>query len=311
LITSGSQQALDLLGKILVDPGDHIIVEQPTYLGALQAWDVYGAEYITVPTDDDGMLVDGLESVLQANKAKFIYAMPTFQNPMGISSPGSRRKEIVALASRYHTPIVEDDPYGQLRYEGEDELPLITLDAQLRSEGLNSGNVIYLSTFSKTLCPGFRVAWVVAPEDVIFRMVQAKQGSDLHTSTFSQVVAYETARDGFVEEHVQEIRRVYRERRDLMLGLLEELFPPGVTWTHPKGGLFLWIRLPEGMNSTELLSKAVDQKVAFVPGGPFHPLGGGDNTMRINFSNATSEQIEEGVKRLAAVIKAAMQSSGK
>lgn len=310
LITSGSQQALDLLGKVLVDPGDHIIVEQPTYLGALQAWDVYGAEYITVPTDDDGMLIEDLDRVLQANKAKFMYAMPTFQNPMGISTPGNRRKEIVNLANRYNTPIVEDDPYGQLRYEGEDELPLIALDAQLRGDGLTSGNVIYLSTFSKTLCPGFRIAWVVAPEDVIFRMVQAKQGSDLHTSTFSQVVAYETARNGFVEEHVQEIRRVYRERRDLMLGLLEELFPPGVTWTHPKGGLFLWIRLPEGMNSTELLAKAVDQKVAFVPGSPFHPLGGGDNTMRINFSNATSEQIEEGVKRLAAVIKAAMQSNG-
>jgi 2-aminoadipate transaminase len=309
LITSGSQQALDLLGKILIDPGDHIIVEQPTYLGALQAWDVYGSKYITVPTDDDGMLTDELERVLQANKAKFIYAMPTFQNPMGISTPSNRRKAIVELAIHYNIPIVEDDPYGQLRYEGEDELPLIALDAQDRGDGLANGNVIYLSTFSKTLCPGFRVAWVVAPEDVIFRMVQAKQGSDLHTSTFSQVVAYETARDGFVEKHVEEIRRVYRERRDLMLGLLEELFPPGVTWTHPKGGLFLWIRLPEGMNSTELLQKAVEQKVAFVPGSPFHPLGGGDNTMRINFSNATSEQIEEGVKRLAAVIKEAMQSS--
>ncbi|MBN1428698.1 MAG: PLP-dependent aminotransferase family protein [Anaerolineae bacterium] len=311
LITSGSQQALDLIGKIFIDPGDKVIVEQPTYLGALQAWDVYDAEYITVPTDDDGMLIDGLEKVLQSHQAKFIYAMPTFQNPMGISTSSSRRREIVRLAGHYNTPIVEDDPYGQLRYEGEAELPLIGIDAQMRNENkeqIVSGNVIYLSTFSKTLCPGFRVAWVTAPEDVIFRMVQAKQGSDLHTSTFSQVVAYETARDGFVEKHVKEIRRVYHERRDLMLGLLEELFPPGVTWTHPKGGLFLWIRLPEGMNSTELLEKAVEQKVAFVPGSPFYPCGGGENTMRINFSNATPEQIEEGVKRLAAVIKEAMQS---
>ncbi|MBN1311360.1 MAG: PLP-dependent aminotransferase family protein [Anaerolineae bacterium] len=312
LITAGSQQALDLIGKVFLDAGDNIMVEQPTYLGAIQAWNVYDVQYVTVPTDDDGMLIDGLEQALETNKAKFIYAMPNFQNPMGISTPSVRRKEIVRLADHYNMPIVEDDPYGQLRYEGDDELPLIALDAQLRaenSERFTTGNVIYLSTFSKTLCPGFRVAWVTAPEDVIFRLVQAKQAADLHTGTLAQVVAHETARDGFIEKHVAELRRVYGERRDLMLSLLEELFPPGVTWTRPKGGLFLWIRLPEGMNSTELLKKAVEQKVAFVPGSPFYPLGGGENTMRINFSNALPEQIEEGMKRLAAVIKAAMQSS--
>jgi 2-aminoadipate transaminase len=310
LITSGSQQALDLIGKVFLDAGDRVIVEEPTYLGAIQAWDAYEAEFITVQTDDDGMVVDSLERVLKANEAKFIYAMPTFQNPMGISTPGKRRQEIARLADHYNMPIVEDDPYGQLRYEGSEELPLITVDAQMRPENADrfvSGNVIYLSTFSKTLCPGFRLAWVTAPEDVIFRMVQAKQGSDLHSGTLAQAVAYETARDGFIEQHVLEIRRVYSERRDLMLSLLEELFPPGVTWTRPQGGLFLWIRLPAGMNSTELLKKAVEQKVAFVPGSPFYPRGGGENTMRINFSNATSEQIEEGMKRLASVIRAAMQ----
>jgi 2-aminoadipate transaminase len=312
LITSGSQQALDLIGKVMIDPGDRVIVEEPTYLGALQAWNVYGAEYLAVATDDDGMIPDALESAIQSDGAKFIYALPNFQNPSGITLSRERRDQIVRLSDDYDIPIVEDDPYGQLRYEGEHEPPLIALDAQRRGECqvegecFISGNVIYLSTFSKTLCPGFRVAWVVAPEDVIHRMVQAKQGADLHTSTFAQVVAFEAARGGFLDEHILTIRQVYHERRDLMLSLMDELMPPGVTWTRPKGGLFLWVRLPEGMNSTELLKKAVEKKVAFVPGAPFYPLGGGENTFRMNFTNATPEQIEAGMKRLASVIQEEM-----
>lgn len=311
LITSGSQQALDLIGKVMLDPGDKVIVEEPTYLGAIQAWNAYQADYITVPTDEEGICTDVLEDRLKANKAKFIYALPNFQNPSGITMSPKRREELVDLSERYHVPIVEDDPYGQLRYEGEHELPLIVLDAKNRPNDRDdcfiTGNVLYLSTFSKTLCPGFRVAWMVGPEDVIFHMVQAKQGSDLHTSTLVQMIAYETARGGFLDRHVHELRQAYRERRDLMLGLMEELFPPGVTWTHPAGGLFLWVQLPEGMDTTELLAKAIAHKVAFVPGRPFFAHGGGENTMRINFSNALPEQIEEGIKRLAAVIKEEME----
>lgn len=313
LITAGSQQALDLIGKVMLNPGDNVYVEEPTYLGALQAWYAYQAGFITVPTDDEGIITGALEEKLQSGDGKFIYALPTFQNPSGVTMPLERRKELVLLSDKYGVPIVEDDPYGELYYEGEEESPLISLDAStLRNECdecFITGNVIYLSTFSKTLCPGFRVAWMVAPEDVITRMVQAKQGSDLHTGTLAQMIAYETAQDGFLEEHVRELREVYKSRRDLMLALMDELFPPGVTWTHPKGGLFLWARLPEDMNSAELLEKAVQHKVAFVPGGPFFPNGGGQNTMRINFSNASKEQIEEGIKRLAAVIKEEMEMS--
>ncbi len=313
LITAGSQQALDLIGKIFLDPGDKVIVEEPTYLGALQAWNAYQAEYVTVLTDDDGMRPDALEDALKTHAVKFIYALPNFQNPSGVTLSGQRRIEIVRIAEKYDVPIIEDDPYGQLRYEGEHETPLIVIDAQQRPNGCNNGfitgNVIYLSTFSKTLCPGFRVAWMVGPEDVIARVVQAKQGADLHTGTLAQMVAYETARGGFLDRHVREIRKMYKENRDLMLGLMEELFPPGVTWTHPQGGLFLWVRLPEGMDSAAVLEKAIAAKVAFVPGEPFYPHGGGKNTLRMNFSNATPEQIVEGMKRLAAVIRAEMETA--
>ena len=307
LITSGSQQALDLIGKILVDPGDKIVVEEPSYLGALQAWNAYQAEYLTVETDEDGMRIDSLENVLKTGEAKFIYALPNFQNPTGRTLPLDRRIALVELSGKYGVPIIEDDPYGQLRFEGENLPTLVALDAQKQPENADNcfvcGNVIYLSTFSKTLCPGFRVAWMVAPEAVIARLVQAKQGTDLHTSTFAQMVAYETARGGFLDQHVREIRRVYRERRDLMLSLFDELMPPGVTWTRPAGGLFLWITLPESLNAADLLPKAIEQSVAFVPGSPFYAHGGGENTMRINFSNAQPEQIQLGVERLARVIR--------
>ncbi len=312
LILSGSQQALDLIGKIIIDPGDKILVEEPTYLGALQAWNAYQAGYITVATDDEGLRMDALEEALKTGEGKFLYALPNYQNPTGISLSPERRVELVRLAAQYNTPIVEDNPYGELRFEGEESSLLIALDAKGRATGedgtMIDGNVLYLGTFSKTLCPGFRVAWIIGPVEVIQHVIQAKQGADLHTSTYTQMVAYQTARDGFVEAHVEELREVYRERRDLMLGLMDELFPPGVTWTHPQGGLFLWVRLPEGMNATELFKKAVENRVAFVPGAAFYPLGGGENTLRMNFSNATPEQIEQGIKRLADVIKAEMQN---
>lgn len=303
LITAGSQQGLDLIGRILLDPGDRVLVEAPTYLGALQAWNAYQAEFATIPTDQHGMRTDLLAGILSRERVKFIYALPNFQNPTGRTLPEERREELVEVAARFGVPIVEDDPYGQLRYDGESLTPLIALDARQR-ESLNDGNVLYLGTFSKTLCPGFRVAWTVGPRAVIGRMVQGKQGSDLHTSTFAQMVAYETARGGFLETHVRTLRGVYRERRDLMLRLMEKLFPPGVQWTRPEGGLFLWVTLPEGMDAAYLLEKAVESRVAFVPGSAFFPHGGGENTFRMNFSNATPRQIAEGIKRLAAVLTA-------
>jgi 2-aminoadipate transaminase len=308
LITSGSQQALDLLGKIFINRGDHILVESPTYLGALQAWSAYGAEYVAVPADSNGMITEVLEEKLRAGP-KFIYALPNFQNPTGVTLALERRHQLVELADRYGVPIIEDDPYGQLRYEGEHLPAVVVLDGEYRGSPENpySGNVIYLSTFSKTLAPGIRLAWVIAPQEVIRKLVQAKQGADLHTATFNQIVAYEVAKGGFLDRHVHLIRRIYKERRDVMLAAMDSYFPPGVDWTQPQGGLFLWGTLPENMNSADVLKIAIEQKVAFVPGAPFYPCGGGHNTMRLNFSNATPDKIREGIIRMGKAIQETMK----
>ena len=206
LITSGSQQALDILGKVLINPGDHILVESPSYLGALQAWNAYGAEYVTVPMDNDGMVTERLEEALRAGP-KFIYVLPNFQNPSGVTLSLERRRQLIDLADHYGVPIVEDDPYGQLRYEGEHLPSIVVLDDQFRDNGdkYYRGNVIYLSTFSKTLAPGLRLAWVTAPAEVIRKLVQAKQGADLHTPTFNQMIAYEAAKGGFPDQHIRKI----------------------------------------------------------------------------------------------------------
>ncbi len=303
MITSGSQQALDLIGKIFINRGDRILVESPTYLGALQAWNAYGAEYIAIPSDENGMITDELDKALRCGP-KFIYVLPNFQNPTGVTMSLDRRKKLVELADRYGVPIIEDDPYGQLRFEGE-HLPAVeVLDSRIRAaNGWYSGNVIYLSTFSKLLAPGLRLAWVIAPPEVITKLVQAKQGADLHTSTFNQMVAYEVAHKGFLDKHVITIRQVYQERRNVMLDALTEHMPEGVRWTRPQGGLFLWATLPENLDTSELLLEAVKEKVAFVPGGSFHPCGGGKNTIRLNFSYSKPELINEGIARLGKVVK--------
>jgi 2-aminoadipate transaminase len=303
LITSGSQQALDLIGKIFINPGDRILVESPTYLGALQAWNAYGAEYVTVPMDKSGMNTDVLEEALRTGP-KFIYVLPNFQNPTGVTLSLARRQRLIELADQYGVPIIEDDPYGQLRFEGEHLPSVVMMDHNFREshDGCYSGNVIYLSTFSKILAPGIRLAWVIAPREVIFKLVQAKQGADLHTATFNQIVAHEVSRGGFLDQHIKLIRDTYRERRDVMLGAMDRFFPPEVDWTHPEGGLFLWGTLPKHLSSADVLKYAIEQKVAFVPGGPFHPDGSGHNTMRINFSNARPEMILEGIRRLGDVI---------
>jgi len=317
LITSGSQQALDLIGKLLINRGDRVLVEAPTYLGALQAFNVYGAQYVSVPVDNDGLITEQLESCIRSG-VKFMYVLPNFQNPAGVTLSEGRRHQLIVLADKYGIPIVEDDPYGKLRYEGEHIPPLVVLDRQnLRSDnGFTLGNVIYLSTFSKTLAPGIRLAWIVAPEDVISKLVQLKQAADLHTSTFNQYVAYEVSRDGFLDRHVKLIRQVYRERRDVMLQALHEYFPHEVTWTHPQGGLFLWITLPEGSDSSELLPAALAENVAFVPGDSFYPnqLGAnhgqeGGRHMRLNFSYCQPEQIREGIRRLSVAVKMQLRSA--
>jgi 2-aminoadipate transaminase len=303
MITSGSQQALDLLGKIFINRGDRILVESPTYLGALQAWNAYGAEYVPVSSDENGMDTDALEEALRTGP-KFIYVLPNFQNPTGVTLSLERRKKLVELADRYGVPIIEDDPYGQLRYEG-DHLPSVeVLDAECHpNSGSYTGNVIYLSTFSKVLSPGLRLAWVVAPPEVIRKLVQAKQGADLHTAVFNQMIALEVSQHGFLDKHVQRIIEVYRERRDVMLDALEEHMPKGVSWTRPQGGLFLWVSVPEHINTANMMIEAVQEKVAFVPGESFFPCGGGQNTMRMNFSYSNPQLINEGIGRLARVLR--------
>lgn len=305
LITSGAQQALNLVGKLFINSGDRILTEEPTYLGALQAFTSYQAQYLPVPIDDEGMRMDKLEEALRAGP-KFLYVLPNFQNPGGVTLSLERRRRLVELASHYGVPIVEDDPYGQLRYEGDHLPPLVKLDAELHGAGNHGapfrGGVIYLGTLSKVLAPGLRIGWVVAPQEVMERLVQMKQGADLHTSTFGQMVAWETARHGFLDRHVRRIRQVYRERRDAMLAALERYAPPGVRWTHPQGGLFLWVTLPEGSDSAALLARALQEKVAFVPGAPFYPCGGGERTFRLNFSYCKPEVIEEGIRRLGRVM---------
>lgn len=316
MITSGSQQALDLIGKVMINPGDMLLTERPTYLGALQAWRGYQAQFVSVPIDEEGLRTDELEEALCVGP-KFMYILPNFQNPGGVTLSLERRHALIRIADRYGIPIIEDDPYGELRFEGEHLPPLVVLDAERlngrstvsksngkSARGFFRGNVIYLSTFSKTLAPGLRLGWIVAPEEVIRQCVTAKQGMDLHTSIFVQMIAYEMVKDGFLKEHVRAIRQVYRQRRDIMLDAMARHFPAEVHWTHPQGGLFLWATLPLKLDAENVLIEAIQQKVAFVPGTAFHADGGGKNTMRLNFSNAQPSQIETGIARLGKVLKA-------
>ena len=304
LITSGSQQALDFIGRLFLNRGDYIVVESPTYLGALQAWNAYGAQYIPVRADENGMIVDELEAALRIGP-KFIYILPNFQNPSGSTLCLERRKQLVDLADKYGVPIVEDDPYGQLRYDGDHIPSVVSLDSEYRGPngGHYSGNVIYLSTFSKLLAPGLRLAWVIAPPEVIRKLVMTKQAADLHTASFNQFVAHEVAKGGFLDEHVKTIRATYKERRDVMIEMMEEMFPEEVTWSRPQGGMFLWGVLPEDMDAAEVLKVAIDRKVAFVPGEAFHPRGGGKNTMRLNFSYSSPDTIREGITRMGITLK--------
>ena len=302
LITNGSQQALDLIGRLMLDPGDAVLLEKPTYLGALQAFNQYQASYMLVPMDEDGMRVDEVERLLtqptvtgRGTRIKFIYAIPNFQNPTGRSLSLARRKQLVQLASHYGVPIVEDDPYGELRYEGERLPTLKSLDT--------TGCVLYLGTFSKILAPGFRLGWVVASPEAMEVLLHGKQPSDLHTGMIQQMATLEVARNGFVEDHVEHIKAFYKERRDVMLCAIEEHFPPEAHFTRPAGGLFVWAELPRHVDTRELLVEAVQDKVAFVPGQGFHPDHTGTNTMRLNFSNVPPEQLREGVRRLGLAIQ--------
>ncbi len=295
LITTGSQQALDLIGKIFIDPGAHVLTGCPTYLGAIQAWRAYQSEFVTVPLDEHGMCVDQLEGIVTQTPVRFIYVLPNFHNPAGTTLSEERRHQLVDIARRHDLIIVEDDPYGALRYTGEDLIPIAALAPE---------RTIYLGTFSKTLTPGLRIGWIVAPTEIRARLVQAKQGADLHTSTFDQMIANDIAQRGILKVHVRRLREVYRERMTTMLDALEEFWPEGCSWTRPEGGLFLWAQAPDCVDGVSMLKVALDHKVAFVPGVNFYPhADGGQNAMRLNFSCAKPDSIVEGIHRLGRAIK--------
>ena len=296
LIVCGSQQGLDLLGKLFIEEDGCVICSRPTYLGALQAWNAYEAHYCSVDLDDDGMVVEQIPRIIQAgHKPRFVYVLPNFHNPAGTTLSLERRNLLVEIAREHDLILVEDDPYGELRYEGEDLTPIFRLAPE---------RTIYLSTFSKTLAPGIRLAWVVAPKPLIQRLVQAKQGADLHTGTFVQMVANDICQRGILKQHVKRLRSVYHERRDAMLDSIAEHWPTEVKYARPAGGLFLWPRVPETIDTQKFLEKAVEEKVAYVPGVAFYPEGeGGQHAMRMNFSNATEEMINEGIHRMGVALK--------
>lgn len=295
LITSGSQQGLDLAAKVLINAGDKVIVERPTYLAALQTFSLFEAEFIGVESDDEGMDVEDLERQLwRHDDVKLIYLVANFQNPSGTTLSLERRRRLVELAAEYGVRIVEDDPYGELRYRGQHLPSLKSLDPE--------NYVIHLSTFSKTMTPGLRLGWMVADAELYAKLVIAKQATDLHTNTAAQRAAHYYLINYAPDVHIAKIRAVYGERCNVMLDALARHFPAGVRWTKPEGGMFLWVELPPDVNTTELLQSALKEKVAFVPGAPFFANEKPQNFLRLNFSNQKPERIEQGIERLARVI---------
>ncbi len=300
IVTTSSQQGLDLISKIFINPGDTVICGLPSYLGGLSAFRSYGANLEGISLDDKGMRADLLEEKLQelqgkGIKPKFIYVIPDFQNPAGITMPVSRRKEILELAYKYDVLVVEDSPYRELRFEGEAQDMMYKLD--------NTGHVIALGTFSKILAPGFRTGWTLAHPEIIDKIVVAKQATDLCTPAILQLIIAQYMSEGLLDKNLVATIEMYREKRELMLSCFREYMPEGVTWTEPEGGLFLFLTLPEGMDAQKLFMVAIENKVAFVLGTAFYCNGGGLNTMRLNFSYPTKEQIVDGIQRLAKAIK--------
>ncbi len=300
LITNGSQQGLDLTGKIFLDEHSIVLCESPSYLGAINAFKTYMPRFIEIETDDDGMVMEDLERVLkQVDQVRLIYVIPDFQNPSGRTWSVERRKRLVELANEYDLPVVEDNPYGELRFEGERPPAVKSFDTENR--------VAYLGTFSKTFCPGLRIGWILARGEMMQKYNFVKQSSDLHTSSISQREINKFMEVYDFDAHIEKIKEVYKMRRDVMMAAIKEEFPEGISCTYPQGGLFTWCELPEEMDSKEIFKKAIEQNVAFVPGGSFFPNGGKENCFRVNFSMMGEEKIKEGIKRLGEVLRIEME----
>ena len=293
LMVSGSQQGLDLLGKVLIDEGSKVLVETPSYLGALQAFSVYGPQFESVPTDDHGLLPEAVGEVGQG--ARLLYALPNFQNPTGRTLSVERRAALVETCARLGLPLIEDDPYGALSYRGEPLPKMLTM---------NPNGVIYMGSFSKVLTPGIRLGYVVAPQPLVRKLEQAKQAADLHTAQLTQMVVHEVVKDGFLKDHIPSIRKLYSDQCDAMLSALTDFFPASATWTKPEGGMFIWVTLPKHIDSMKLLDEAVAQNIAFVPGAPFYANNPEKNTLRLSFVTVPPAKIREGVEKLGKLIAA-------
>jgi DNA-binding transcriptional MocR family regulator len=299
LVVSGSQQALDLTGKVFLDRGDVVLCESPTYLGAISAFRAYRPRFVEVPTDDAGMVPEELEKRLKStDRVKLIYVVPDFQNPTGRRWSISRRKSLAELAARFGVQVIEDAPYAELCYDGEPMPSVASFD--------DAGLVVFLGTFSTILAPGLRLGWVTADKETLRRYVLAKQGADLHTSSLTQLLAARFMLHSDLNSHIAHLCEVYRGRRDTMLAALDQNLPPEIHYTRPAGGLFLWVELTDGRDARELLAVALEERVAFVPGECFFPGGGHKNTLRLNFSAMPEERIIEGVERLGRVLSQVM-----
>jgi 2-aminoadipate transaminase len=292
LMVSGSQQALDLLGKVLLDEGSPALVETPSYLGALQAFSVYRPEFRSVETDDHGLVPSSVAG--KADGARLLYALPNFQNPTGRSLSLERRQELVETCARLGLPLIEDDPYGALSYKGE-PMP--------RMVSMNPDGVIYMGSFSKVLTPGIRLGYVCAPLPLVRRLELAKQAADLHTAQITQMVVHEVVKDGFLDRHIPTIRTLYANQCQAMLDAMDEHFPAGVTWTRPEGGMFIWVNLPKHIDAAKLLDMSLAARVAFVPGAPFYANEPATNTLRLSFVTVPPERIREGIATLGQLIK--------
>jgi len=295
LMVSGSQQALDLIGKVLIDEGSKVLVETPSYLGALQAFSVYRPEFHSVATDEHGLVPSSLDAI--AEGARLLYALPNFQNPTGRSLSVARRQELVETCARLNLPLIEDDPYGALSYSGQPSPKMVAM---------NPEGVIYMGSFSKVLTPGIRLGYVVAPLPMVRRLELAKQAADLHTAQLTQMVVHEVVKDGFLEKHIPTIRELYGNQCKAMLDAMDQHFPKEATWTKPDGGMFIWVELPKHINAMELLDEAIKNKIAFVPGAPFYANEPATNTLRLSFVTVPPDRIRAGIEVLGKLIKARM-----
>lgn len=294
LITNGAQQALDLIGKIFLNKNDHIVIERPGYLGAIQAFSIFEPVFQSVPLNEDGIDLNQLEHILELHKPKLLYTVPNFHNPSGITYSAENREMVAKILKQHDTVLIEDDPYSELRFLGQDLPPIKTL---LEDQS------IMLGSFSKIVAPAMRLGWICAKGEIMEKLIVAKQAADLHTNYYSQRIVHQYLLDNDLETQIDKIREMYKGKRDCMVAMIEKYFPKEVKSTKPEGGMFLWITLPEGISSMELFNLAAKENVAFVPGDPFYFNEENMNTLRLNYTNSSEEMIEEGIKRLAKVIK--------